>query len=421
MATMNKTCAFCKTNSKDTKDRVFLSGPDNVSICSVCISKGKAVLDANNLPKVSIKKDKKNTPASMVATLDEFIINQNEAKKNLAVTVYNHYKKIQLAKQNKYVTKSNCLLIGPTGVGKTYLVSQLAELLEVPFTVVDTAQITPKGYKGDSVNDAWVRLFNKLGGDEAAAEKMTRSIVYFDEIDKLCNRGDSSSEARDFYSNVQNELLKVLESSSLTFTIDGKMGQVKEVTIDTTNMLFIFGGAFSGIEDIIEKRLGLSSKSEIGFTNSNSISKDDKLNLISKVTLDDIKEYGLSPEFIGRISNVVALNPLSIDDLVNILYKPKNSIISQYKDLFALDGVELVFEDEALKTIAEKAFEKKTGARALKSVIESSMMDLMYELPSKPKINQCRITKEFINGEAEAILTTKSNRKSSTKKALSLV
>ena len=216
------------------------------------------------------------------------------------------------------------------------------------------------------------------------------------------------SELRSFYSAVQNELLKVLESSELNFSIE-KLGGKMEITLDTSNMLFIFGGAFSGIDTIIEKRLGLSNKS-IGFSINDK--KDDnediniKNNIISKVTLDDIKEFGFTPEFIGRISNVVTLNALTIDDLVNILTKPENSIIKQYKQLFLLDNVDLIFEKTAIQAIAEKAYEKKTGARALKSIIEENMMDLMYELPSNKNINKCKITKDFINGISPAKLET---------------
>lgn len=404
-------CSFC--GCSEDERQIMIQGPDNeLFICDQCINMCNVVLK-NVKPKLMLEKSRQHTniiPKEIVEKLDEFVIGQDKAKKLLAVSVYNHYKKIKLIKNHMYVTKSNLLLIGPTGVGKTFLIEQIANLLDVPFIIVDTAQFTPKGYRGGDVNDIWVRLFNKCGGDENAVQKMKNAIVYFDEIDKLSPHATGTNDSRDFYSNVQNELLKVLESSELTFTIDSQMRR-EEITVDSTNMLFIFGGAFSGIEDIIQKRLGLSTKTSIGFGgNDNIISKDNKTNLISQVNLDDIREFGLTPEFIGRISSVVALDPLTVDDLVNILEKPKNNLIEQYQNLLKMDGIDLTFEPEAIREIAQKAYDKKTGARALKSIIEERMVDLMYELPSKKNINTCKITKDFIDGIGEAKLSKSRKR-----------
>lgn len=403
-------CSFC--GRSEDEGQIMIAGPNNLFICDTCINTCDLVVK-NIKPKVKPRRTSaKILPKEIVEKLDEYVIGQDKAKKMLAVAVYNHYKKIELSKKNIYVTKSNLLLIGPTGVGKTYLVEQVANLLDVPFLSVDTAQLTPKGYRGGDINDIWVRLFNRCGGDESAILKMSKAIVYFDEIDKLSPNSTGTNDSREFYSNVQNELLKVLESSEFTFTIDSQTKK-EEITLDCTNMLFIFGGAFSGIEDIVQKRLGLSTKSSIGFGNDNSIiSTQEKTELISQVNLDDIREFGLTPEFIGRISSVVSLNPLTVEDLINILEKPKNNLIEQYQNLLKLDNVDLVFEPDAVKQIAQKAYDKKTGARALKSIIEETMTDLMYELPSKKNVNLCEITKDFIDGNGKAKLSKVKKRSS---------
>ena len=413
------TCSFCGHN--ETERLALIEGPDGLFICNECVELCTDVLNRSNL--LSAKRSKaKNlkisdtvdfTPKDIVDKLNEYVIGQDKAKKILAVTIYNHYKKICLSAKNIHIQKSNLMLVGPTGTGKTYLLKQIAEQLSLPFITVDVSQLTPRGYKGASISDAWARLYNKCGCNE---DTMKNAIVYFDEVDKMFS--GNYSDSKEFYSMVQTELLKVLEDSELTFNIGSRMGGEQEITIDASNMLFVFGGAFSGIENIIQKRLGLSTKQSLGFGSSNNIiSEDKKIELISKIQVEDLIEYGLMPEFVGRISNIVSLNPLSEEDLINIMTNTKDNVISQYKELFAFDGVTLDFEKDALSEIAKKAIERKTGARGLKSIIESSMLDLMYDLPSDHTIKDCKITKDFINGKKPAKFTKIRTKKPTIAKA----
>lgn len=405
-------CSFCGSSEDDRK--LLLEGPNGLYICDRCTTICNTVV--KNVSLIDNKDQNKDVlkPKDIVDALDDYVIGQDRAKRSLAVTVYNHYKKLELRNKDIQLSKSNLLLIGPTGVGKTYLLQQIAKLLDVPFISVDTTQLTPIGYKGQNLNEIWERLFHRVNN---SVEDMQKAIIYFDEIDKLTR--DDSGSGRNFYAQIQNELLKVIEDSELTFSVDNMQGMGTQITIDTSNMLFIFGGAFSDIVNIIEKRLGLSTKSTIGFGNeSNKIDKDKKNELISKVNLDDIREFGLTPEFIGRISSVVTLDPLSVNDLINILTKPKNNIVSQFTQLFAVDGVNLIFDDEALKYIAEKAYEKKTGARGLKSIIESSLVDAMYDIPSRKDIESCIVTKEVISDNKPVTLVKKTKRKNTKIKKL---
>lgn len=367
---------------------------DSVYVCDRCILDCYNLLDKHHLLPYNKTEDNdfefNYKPKEIVKMLNKYIIGQEEAKKTLAVSVYNHYKRIRLAKRNIFVQKSNVLLLGPTGSGKTHLLKTLAQILDVPFMIVDSSQITPSGYKGDDLSNSWLRLYNKCG---RSTSKMKNAIIYFDEIDKLIFRNESTD---DFYGAAQSEFLKILEDSEISFTDNRDRS---DITVDSSNMLFVFGGAFAGLEKIIEKRLGIEKKSVIGFNNTNEVKKD--TNILSKVTLDDLREFGVSPEFMGRISSVVTLNALTEQDLVDILVKPKNSIISQYKAMFLEDGVSLDFEEGAVKSIAKKAIEKETGARGLKAIIEDKMLNLMYELPSDNKIVSCTITKSFMEGKTK--------------------
>ena len=385
-------CDFCGCVCSSRS--VISNHDDSVYICDSCISDCYDLLDKYNLiPHNKNFEDEElefnYKPKEIVKMLNKYIIGQEEAKKTLAVSIYNHYKRIRLAKRKIFIQKSNVLMLGPTGSGKTYLLKTLAQILDVPFMIVDSSQITPSGYKGDDLSNSWLRLYNKCGRSK---NKMKNAIIYFDEIDKLIFR---SSSTNDFYSVVQSEFLKILEDSEIIFTDHNK----EEIAIDSSGMLFVFGGAFAGLEKIIEKRLGIEKKSVIGFNNTNEVKKD--TNIFNKVTLDDLREFGVIPEFMGRISSIVTLNALTEQDLVDILVKPKNSIISQYKAMFLEDGVSLDFEEEAIKSIAKKAIEKETGARGLRAIIEDKMLNLMYELPSDNKVVSCTITKSFIEGKTK--------------------
>ena len=410
-------CSFCGNNEHNRI--ALIEGPDGLFICNECIELCSEILERSNLVQ---RKTNNNvlhmdassskidfTPKSIVDKLNEYVVSQDKAKKVLAVTIYNHYKKIILNKQDKHIKKSNLLLVGPTGTGKTYLLKQVSSMLQLPFITIDTSQLTPRGYKGSSISDAWARLYNKCEGN---VERMQNAIVYLDEVDKMFSA--NSSAAKEFYSAIQSELLKILEDGEISFTINSNYGKDTEVTIDSSNMLFIFGGAFSGIESIVEKRLGLSTKNSIGFgSNSNVISLDKKKELISQTKVEDLVEYGLLPEFVGRISNIVNLEPLTETDLVNIMTNTKDNVISQYKTLFEFDGVKLTFEPDALKEIAKKAIENNTVARGLNTIVDSAMLDLMYDIPES-NIKSCKITKNFINGTEPAKITKLRSKKTSS-------
>lgn len=415
-------CNFCERDQQECN--ILIEGPNGLHICDECATACNTIIKACKYAeelmsdKVAEEETVLNyTPKEIVEKLDEYVISQDLAKKALAVGVYNHYKKLKLAKDNIQIQKSNMLILGPTGTGKTYLLKTISTILNVPFITIDTSQLTPRGYKGRSLNDEWAKLFmscvDESHSTKLALSKMQKAIVYFDEIDKLVPNGsfNKNESTKNFYSIIQTELLKSLEDSELSFTVSTSMGE-QELTVNTANMLFIFGGAFSGIDEIVKKRLGVTDKKTIGFGNYNETAKEDTTNYITKVDPDDLLEYGLMPEFLGRVSSIVCLEPLSVVDLSNILTKPKNNLVEQYKRLFLVDGVKLKFDKAAVTRIAEKAIEKKTGARGLKSIIETNMLDLMYEIPSDKTISSCTITADFIDGTAPAKIThkkTKSN------------
>ncbi len=332
-------------------------------------------------------------PHKIKASLDEYVIGQNHAKKVISVAVYNHYKRVVTDTMNDIeIDKSNMLMIGPTGSGKTYLVKTLARLLNVPLAITDATALTEAGYIGDDVESVLSKLLAAADND---VEKAERGIVFIDEIDKIAKKKNTNS--RDVSGeSVQQAMLKLLEGSEVEVPVgaSSKNAMVPTTTINTRNILFICGGAFPDLEEIIKKRL--SKHSSIGFQADLKDKYDDEPNLLQHVTIEDLREFGMIPEFIGRLPVIYSLSALTEDMLVKILKEPKNAIIKQYQKLLALDEVELHFDDSALQAIAKRAMEKKTGARALRSIIEEIMLDIMYEIPKDDNIGRVIITEDYI-------------------------
>lgn len=357
--------------------------------------KPKAELDFNNIPAPHLIKEK----------LDEYVIGQELAKKQISVAVYNHYKRVAAEKERKdgediEIEKSNILMIGPTGSGKTYIVKNLAKLLQVPIAITDATTLTEAGYIGDDVESVLSKLLADADNDVEEAE---HGIVFIDEIDKLAKKRNTHS--RDVSGEaVQQGLLKLLEGSDVEVPVGAtnKNAMVPMTTINTRNILFICGGAFPDLSDIIKRRL--NKQSAIGFKTELKDKYDDDKNILDKVITDDLRKYGMIPEFLGRLPIVFAVNELDKDMLVRILSEPKNAILKQYEKLLELDEVKLEFSDDAKEVIAEKALEKKTGARALRAIIEKFMLDIMYEIPKDKNIGKVTITKDYIEGKGSPLI-----------------
>ncbi len=396
-------CSFCGKNQDDV--RRLVAGP-GVYICDECIELCHDILDDEfEQTAKSVEWGDLPKPAQIKAVLDDYVIGQEKAKKSLAVAVYNHYKRITSKMEDDGVElqKSNILLLGPTGSGKTLLAQTLARILNVPFAIADATSLTEAGYVGEDVENILLKLIQAADWDNERAE---RGIIYIDEVDKIARKSDNPSITRDVSGEgVQQALLKILEGTVASVPPQGgrKHPHQEFLQINTTNILFICGGAFDGLDKIISSRVG---KSVMGFgAEVRSKATEDVGELLSQIMPEDLLHFGLIPEFIGRLPIVATLDLLDEAALIRILKEPKNSLVKQYTKLFSMDGVKLNFEDEALAAIAHRAVERKTGARGLRAIVEEILLGIMYDIPSREDVDSCTITRETVEEHKEPVLS----------------
>ncbi len=400
-------CSFCGKSQRQVKK--LIAGP-GVYICDECIDLCNEIIDEELTTPAQLDLDNLPRPKEIYDVLNDYVVGQEEAKRTLSVAVYNHYKRVQMAATEGDVelSKSNILLLGPTGCGKTLLAQTLARILNVPFAIADATALTEAGYVGEDVENILLKLIQAADFDVKKAET---GIIYIDEVDKVARKADNPSITRDVSGEgVQQALLKILEGTVASVPPQGgrKHPHQEFLSIDTTNILFICGGAFAGLEKIIGKRIG---KNAVGFGADIKSRRDAEASeLLSQVMPEDLLAYGLIPEFIGRLPVISAVHQLTREDLVQILLEPKNALVKQYQRFFNYDSIELIFTEDALWEIADKALERETGARGLRSIIEHALLDVMFELPSRKDVNKCVITKETIERNLRPTLVTEGGR-----------